>query len=1246
MAHRIVELARRLRIVGCAPGDSNSDAALLDRFVAGSDAEAFSALVARHGPMVLAVCQRVLGNPHTAEDAFQATFLALARHARTVRRPSAVGAWLHGVARRAAQRLRGAAARRGADSLAYDPPAPDPVDPLTGVSARELLTALDEELQNLPERYRLAVVHCHLEGRTVDEAAARLATTPGAVRGWLARARKRLSARLEARGFSLPAALLVLTVEAVTEAPTVNAAAAQIKPAIAAAAEAAVATAGWSRPAWVAVACAGVAVGLATAGLIPHGAAPPAAVPPAAVRVEPKTGKIDPQEALPAGALVRLGDIRFKLATEPVSIRYSPDGTRLAAGDGRGVVHVFDTRTGLVVREIRASGRNGWDDAVPLYSPGGEFLAIVTSGGRVSVWEVPPAKPERIAEKGAAQLWKLSPQDADVKRLAFSPDGKVLAGGEEGEGKRVRLWDAASGKELRTSAAHPENITGLAFAPDGKTLATSCEDGGVRLFDPTTCKERRRIEHSGKKALAVAYSPDGKMIAWTLSGTRDDKAVNELVLWDAESAKEVARSTWGDGAVSQLVFTPDGRQVLGADASGTHVWNAETAKEDRFLRGVGIGKYPTLAVARDGKTLAAPWMKEVAFYEIATGARRERSGPERQLTALAYAPDGKTVATGGEGGTLYLYDAATGKLLRELPRAGQGVKGVAFAPDGKMLAVAGGLSASVGIWDAESGTLVRTITDPDKDGGFASAVAYSPDGKTLAVTSYGAVRLLDPATGKQIRRLVKAKFGAVHAIAFSPDGKLLATAGADRTLRLWDVATGEQLELWYHREEFTSVAFAPDGKRIVWGSRGGWCQVWEVPSGRILARIRGHEYSIESVAFTPDGKRVVTAGTFDTGPRVWNADTGKELLGFRGHLANPQVVTVAPDGKTAASAGADSQVLIWDLATLATGTGPVGPPVLTPAVESVPDGAVRLGAAGSAGGQVAFSPDGKWIASSVLVPGSEASVAVWNAATHKMVWTVEDDRDQVVDLSWVGDGKTVAAVCYSEGSTALVLFDAATGKELKRVRGLPSVAVYAVAPDGKMLAARHPAISTAKGERFGGEIDLFDVATGKRVRRLEGHDGDSVAWSPDGKVLASGSIHSSPRDTIRLWDPATGAVLREWDTGLGGVRLLTFLADGTLASGGNQGLLKIWNVRTGKPIREVDGKFGLAMAISADGTRFGLHSFGSPVVVRDVRTGRQLGAYDAGPRWFGFALPPDGKVIATAGNGNLLLWPVPLRDKR
>jgi RNA polymerase sigma factor (sigma-70 family) len=194
------------RIAGVPRATELSDAQLLERFVTGQDEGAFTALVRRHGPMVQGVCRRVLQNLHDAEDAFQATFLILARKAASISKPAALVGWLHEVARRTAERARASAATR----RLHERQAPEvpQIDFIAAVAWRDLQPVLDEEVGRLPERYRVPFVLCYLEGHTYEQAAAQLNCLPGTISRRLAQARELLRTRLTRRGLTLPAGVL------------------------------------------------------------------------------------------------------------------------------------------------------------------------------------------------------------------------------------------------------------------------------------------------------------------------------------------------------------------------------------------------------------------------------------------------------------------------------------------------------------------------------------------------------------------------------------------------------------------------------------------------------------------------------------------------------------------------------------------------------------------------------------------------------------------------------------------------------------------------------------------------------------------------------------------------------------------------------------------------------------------------------------------------------------------------------
>src|SRR6476646_2526088 len=200
---------RRIRSLA-ASTDSVSDSELLARYRASRDERAFAALVARHGPAVLGTCRRVLADSHAAEDAFQATFLVLARRPGSVRKPAALGCWLHGVAVRVAMKLKGRLARQPRSVAAVEVPA----DPRDDVLWRDVRRVHDEEVNRLPDRLRLPVYLCYFEGKTRDEAADALGWKVTTLRGRLEDGRLRLRTRLALRGIELSAALLAASAAA------------------------------------------------------------------------------------------------------------------------------------------------------------------------------------------------------------------------------------------------------------------------------------------------------------------------------------------------------------------------------------------------------------------------------------------------------------------------------------------------------------------------------------------------------------------------------------------------------------------------------------------------------------------------------------------------------------------------------------------------------------------------------------------------------------------------------------------------------------------------------------------------------------------------------------------------------------------------------------------------------------------------------------------------------------------------
>jgi len=300
-----------------------------------------------------------------------------------------------------------------------------------------------------------------------------------------------------------------------------------------------------------------------------------------------------------------------------------------------------------------------------------------------------PARAESPADLPHGRSLAL-PGGGDFFAFALSPDGKAFA--SVGGDRVIRLWDVASGKELRQLKGHEAVVSALAFAPDGKRLASGVWGGVIRLWDTASGKELHRLTGHRAGVNSLAFAPDGR---WLASGGGDTL----IGLWDAAAGQAVAQFGRHRGEVTAVAFAPDGRSVASADDGGSaRVYAVPRGRELVRLDG-HRGAVQAVAFSPDGRMVASAGEdRSVRLWELAAGEERGRlDGHTDAVQAVAFAPGGLALATAGADRTVRLWDAASGKELLRGTKHRAGVTFVAFAPGGKLLSA--GYEPAANLWD-------------------------------------------------------------------------------------------------------------------------------------------------------------------------------------------------------------------------------------------------------------------------------------------------------------------------------------------------------------------------------------------------------------------------------------------------------------------------------------------------------------------------------------------------------------------
>ncbi|MBW4518708.1 MAG: hypothetical protein KME16_03115 [Scytolyngbya sp. HA4215-MV1] len=563
------------------------------------------------------------------------------------------------------------------------------------------------------------------------------------------------------------------------------------------------------------------------------------------------------------------------------SLAFSLDNQLLCSGSSDGLVRLWTVQDGRYLKALQGHTDAVWsvafcDRANPLSEPI-QLLATGSEDQTIRLWDV----------QSGNCLHVLQGHSGAVHAISVNPADGALASGSHDQ--TIRLWNVRDGTCDTVLQDDSGGVWAVGFSPDGQLLASGGNDGSVRLWDVQEKVCLCVLKGHTDWIWSVSFSPDGQ----TLASSSNDGSIR---LWNIADGTCLSILQGHTSAVRSIVFSPRiADNLLLASVSldfSMRLWNGRDGTCLKVLQGHPRGIW-SVAFSPNGQIASGSQDGFARLWDQQSGAcLKVLPGHTNWVRAVTFSPDGQMLATSSNDTQIRLWDVDKGTCLKVLQGHTSGVRSLSFSPlstqtdKAKYILASSSFDASIRFWEIDNGICFKVLSGHTD---WVWSIAFSPDGAILGSCSNdSSIRLWNVQDGSCLN-VLQGHTSGVRAIAFSPDGQFLISGGDDQEIRLWDVQTGHCLQTFQgHTGWVWSVAFAPQrdanspvglasskGKRqwFASGSEDKTVRLWDVQTGQCIKKLQGHRGWVSSVSFSADGQRLIS-GSQDETIKLWNIETG------------------------------------------------------------------------------------------------------------------------------------------------------------------------------------------------------------------------------------------------------------------------------------------------------------------------------------------------------------------------------------